>query len=98
MTNNKINFKDIPIIFEHNDFIAINKPYGIASQGGTNISSSIDSIFSKKNGSDFDYKLVHRLDKHTTGILILAKYKNAAHKLGKLFFEHKINKTYISSC
>ena len=94
----KINtyFQDIPIILDHNDFIVINKPYGLASQGGTKVKRSVDKIFTVENGFSFDCNLVHRLDQHTSGALILAKYRNAATKLSKLFQEQLINKSYLA--
>ncbi len=96
MTTAKFSVNNIDIIYDHKDFIVINKPYGLACQGGKKVSQSIDEIFLKKNGADFDYKLVHRLDMHTSGALILAKYKNAAQKLCKLFETQKIHKNYIA--
>ncbi len=85
--NNLNDIYKIPIIFENDDFIAINKPYNIPSQGGTNISVSIDAIFA-------NYKITHRLDKETQGIMLLAKTLEAAQKLTKAFEERKIEKYY----
>jgi 23S rRNA pseudouridine955/2504/2580 synthase len=96
MSKTEYSIKNIELIMDHKDFIVINKPYGLACQGGNKVSQSIDEIFLKKNGADFDYKLVHRLDMHTSGALILAKYKNAAQKLCKLFEDHKIIKNYLA--
>jgi|SaaInlStandDraft_6_1057023.scaffolds.fasta_scaffold20348_4 23S rRNA pseudouridine955/2504/2580 synthase len=96
MSKTKNYFQDIPIIFDHNDFIVINKPYGLASQGGTKVRISVDEIFTTHNGFSFDCKLVHRLDQHTSGALILAKYRNAATKLSKLFESRLVNKNYLA--
>ena len=96
MPTTKFSVNNIDVIYNHKDFIIINKPYGLACQGGKKVSQSIDEIFLKKNGADFDYKLVHRLDMHTSGALILAKYKNAAQKLCKLFETQNIHKNYIA--
>lgn len=77
----------IPIIYEDENLIAINKPKGIASQGGMNIKISIDKIFPK-------YKLVHRLDKDTDGVMLLAKTLYAAQRLTEAFKDRKIYKYY----
>lgn len=77
----------IPIIFENTDFIVINKPKKIASQGGTKVNHSIDRIF-------VNYKLVHRLDQDTDGLMILAKTLHAAQRLTEAFKMHKIQKFY----
>ncbi len=58
------------IIFENNNFIVLNKWSQIATQGGSKINTSIDHIIKIINS---DYRLVHRLDKETSGLLIIAK-------------------------
>ncbi len=84
------------IIFEDENIIAINKPAGIAVQGGSNISNSIDSIFSFLY--DERPKLVHRIDKETSGVLILAKNSNIASKLGAVIKSKNFDKTYLAIC
>ena len=69
-------------MFENNNFIIFNKWSSISSQGGSKITISIDDII--KNISD-NYKLVHRLDKETSGLLIIAKNLNSAKIFGNLF-------------
>ena len=83
------------IIYEDENFIVIDKWYGIATQGGTNISLSIDSII--KNISD-NYNLVHRLDKETSGLMIIAKNLKYTKIFGKLFKLQKVKKTYLALC
>lgn len=83
------------LIFEHNEFIVINKPEKIASQGGTGVNISIaDALvfLNQEQGSGF--RIVHRLDKHTSGVMVIAKNYDAAVKLSQAFREHKIHKTY----
>ena len=58
------------IIFENNDYIVINKPSGLATQGGTGIKVSVDDMIGAISER---YKLVHRLDKDTSGVLVIAK-------------------------
>lgn len=85
------------VIFKDQDIIVINKPSGIAVQGGTNTLKHIDGLL---EGLKFDYeekpKLVHRIDKDTSGILVLARNRKAADTLTKGFREHTIIKTYLA--
>ena len=83
------------IIYENNDFIVLNKWSQIATQGGSNIKTSIDDII--KNISS-QYRLVHRLDKETSGLLLIAKNLNYAKKLSSLFKQKEITKFYIALC
>ena len=83
------------IIFENNDFIVLNKWSQIATQGGSKIKISIDHIIKNIN---LQYRLVHRLDKETSGLLLIAKNLNYAKKLSSLFKQKKITKLYIALC
>ena len=83
------------ILFENNDFLILNKWAHIATQGGSKINISIDDLI--KNISE-NYKLVHRLDKETSGLLIISKNINYARIFGDLFKLKKIEKIYIAIC
>ncbi len=83
------------IIFENNDFIVLNKWSQIATQGGSKIITSIDHIIKNINAQ---YRLVHRLDKETSGLLLIAKNINYAKKLSFLFKQKEISKFYIAIC
>ena len=83
------------IIFENNDFIVLNKWSQIATQGGSKIKTSIDHIIKNINSN---YRLVHRLDKETSGLLLIAKNLNYAKKLSSLFKQKEITKYYIALC
>ena len=88
------NFKK-SILYENDNFLIIDKWSGIASQGGSNIVISIDTII--KNISD-SFKLVHRLDKETSGLMIIAKNLKYTRLFGKLFKSQKLKKTYLAIC
>ena len=84
------------IVYEDEYYIIFNKPFGLAVQGGSKLGTvHLDGIlpfFSKK-----DYpipKLVHRLDKDTSGILVVAKTPKSASAFSKLMIERKIKKSY----
>ena len=83
------------ILYQNDDFIILNKWTGIATQGGSKINISIDDII--KNISN-DYNLVHRLDRETSGLLIIAKDLQTTKYFGKLFKEQMISKIYIATC
>ncbi len=83
------------IKFENNDFIVLDKWSQIATQGGSKINISIDHIIKNINSQ---YRLVHRLDKETSGLLLIAKNLNYAKKLSYLFKQKKITKHYIALC
>ena len=83
------------IIFQDQNFMILNKWSSIATQGGSKITISIDDIIKSISP---DYRLVHRLDKDTSGLLIVAKNLNSAKIFGKLFKSSLIQKTYIALC
>lgn len=88
------------IIYEDDNILAINKPYDLSVQGGTNIDVSIADIISTINKNERkSLKLVHRIDKTTTGILLIAKNLESANELTKLFKnKNKITKYYLALC
>ena len=85
------------VIYKDNNIIVLNKPSGLAVQGGTNTTHHIDGLL---EALAFDKpekpKLVHRIDKDTSGILVLARNRQWAEKLTKAFREHSLQKTYLA--
>ena len=73
----------------------INKWTGISVQGASKKEISIDDII---NNISNNFSLVHRLDKETSGLLIIAKNYKSAKVFGKLFRDHKIEKIYFAIC
>lgn len=84
------------LVYQDEWLIAINKPVGLATQGGSKISLSIDDALQYLNSQGADLKLIHRLDKDTSGILLIAKNYASSIKLVKAFKEKNIQKTYIA--
>jgi len=88
---------DDMVLAEGRGWIAINKPSGLAVQGGTSISTHIDGMLQAlaphTNGR---LRLVHRIDKDTSGVLLLAKTLESARALTEAFHRHKIEKTYLA--
>ena len=84
------------IIFEDNFLLVINKPYGTPVQGGNNVNFNIDLILPTLCENNSSIRLVHRIDKNTSGILLLAKSKEVAQNITMLFKENKIKKKYLT--
>lgn len=84
------------IIFEDEHVLVLNKPFGLAVQGGTGTKKHIDGMLegmADRFGGERP-RLVHRIDRDTTGILLVAKTRSAAAKLGRTFQTRSAAKTY----
>ena len=88
------------LIIENNDnFVVLNKQSGISVQGGTKSKKNIIDIFAKSNlFRDEKPYSVHRLDKDTSGVFIIAKNRETAQLLTSLFRLRKVYKTYLAIC
>jgi 23S rRNA pseudouridine955/2504/2580 synthase len=82
------------VLYEDDEVLALNKPAGLAVQGGTKTSHHIDRLLSAWGEGVDRPKLVHRLDRDTSGVLILGKTPGAAAKLSGTFARRKAKKTY----
>jgi 23S rRNA pseudouridine955/2504/2580 synthase len=83
------------ILFEDKDVLVINKPAGLAVQGGTGISRHLDGFLTSIYAEEgLRPKLVHRLDKETSGVFVLAKTDFAAAALSRSFRERTTRKYY----
>ena len=80
-------------IYQDDELLILNKPPGIAVQGGTKIKKSIDTLL-KSSFKSLKTRLVHRLDKDTSGILIIALNRQIADHMSYLFREKEITKNY----
>ena len=84
------------IIYEDETVLVLNKPFGLAVQGGTGTKKHIDGMLegmSDRFGGERP-RLVHRLDRDTTGVLLVAKTREAASRLGRTFQTRSAAKTY----
>lgn len=83
------------VIYEDDAVIAINKPAGLPTQGGTGQSRHVDGLLDAlKGSSEHRPKLVHRLDKDTSGALLLGRSPKAAAVLAKAFQGRETDKRY----
>ena len=87
------------IIDNNDDFIVLNKRSGISVQGGTKSKKNLIDIFAKSEiFSGTKPYSVHRLDKETSGVFIIAKNRETAQLLTSLFRLRKVHKTYLAIC
>jgi len=85
------------VIFEDDFVLALNKPAGLSSQGGRIATHTLDDLleaFARSNGKR--PRLIHRLDRDTSGVILAAKTQPAAAFLGKAMMARRIKKTYLA--
>ncbi|MCX7349878.1 MAG: RluA family pseudouridine synthase [Alphaproteobacteria bacterium] len=86
---------DSMVRFEDRDIFVLNKPSGFAVQGGTKTHQHLDGLLMGL-GAEIGERplLVHRLDRDTSGVIVIAKRRSIAAALGKLFATRAVKKTY----
>ncbi|UTW56981.1 RluA family pseudouridine synthase [Kordiimonas sp. SCSIO 12603] len=85
------------VIYQDDDVLAINKPAGLPTQGGTGQVKHLDAMLDfLKFGSKHRPRLVHRLDKDTSGVLLLGRSANAAGALAAAFQTKETDKRYFA--
>ena len=98
-SNDVIKSNEKLIIDNNENFIVLNKSSGVSVQGGTKSKKNLVDIFSKSkifnNTKPFS---VHRLDKDTSGVFMMAKNRETAQLLTSLFRLRKVHKTYLAIC
>ncbi|PIE12865.1 MAG: RNA pseudouridine synthase [Rhodobacterales bacterium] len=83
------------VIHRDDDVIVLNKPAGLATQGGSKQTRHVDGLAEAlKFGLEEKPRLVHRLDKDTSGVLVLARSRKAASALTAAFRHHETRKIY----
>lgn len=81
-------------IYEDKDILVLNKPFGLAVQGGAKTQDHIDGLLADAAGDQDRGRLVHRLDKDTGGLLVTAKTRKAAQWLTEAFRTRAVEKEY----
>ncbi len=97
LTPEDIAFVKSLVIYEDANVLAVDKPAGLSSQGGRIDANTLDDLlgaFAKSNGKR--PRLIHRLDRDTSGVILTAKTKPDAAFLGKAMMARKIRKTYLA--
>ena len=97
LSDKDVQFIQSLVIYDDGDVVVLNKPGDIATQGGTNTKYHIDGLLDGlKNKEGIAPRLVHRLDKETSGILILARSASSVRKLGEMFKTKAVEKRYMA--
>jgi 23S rRNA pseudouridine1911/1915/1917 synthase len=109
-TSSEIIAQDIPldIVYEDEHLFVLNKPVGmVAHPGSGNPDRTLlnaAAFYLKQQQPDFDenalprYGLVHRIDKNTSGLMVMAKTQKAMSHLAKQFFDHTVHRRYVALC
>lgn len=86
------------VLYRDDDIIVLNKPAGLAVQGGTKQRTHLVALLpALRFGRPDDPRLIHRLDKDTSGLLVLGRTGAAASKLGALFRTRAVDKIYVAA-
>ena len=88
--------RDFPVLFEDEHLIAIDKPAGVAVHGGSGVSFGVIEQLRQARPAARMLELVHRLDRETSGILLVAKRRSALTKLQDQFRDRETGKTYLA--
>jgi 23S rRNA pseudouridine955/2504/2580 synthase len=88
--------REFPILFEDEHLIAINKPAGVAVHGGSGVSFGVIEQLRRARPQARFLELVHRLDKETSGALLVAKKRSALTTLQDCFRNRTAHKTYVA--
>lgn len=82
------------VLYEDEDVLVLNKPAGLAVQGGTKTTKHVDRLLSAWGEGLERPRLVHRLDRDTSGVLVMGKSPAAASRLSGAFAKRRAKKTY----
>ncbi|MDP2742262.1 MAG: RluA family pseudouridine synthase [Hydrogenophaga sp.] len=88
--------RDFPVIYEDEAFLAVDKPAGVAVHGGSGVSFGVIEQMRQARPQARFLELVHRLDRETSGLLLIAKKKSALKVLQEQFRERETGKTYLA--
>ena len=88
--------REFPILFEDEHLIALDKPAGVAVHGGSGVSFGVIEQLRQARPTARFLELVHRLDRETSGILLVAKKRSALTHLQDQFRERETGKTYLA--
>jgi 23S rRNA pseudouridine955/2504/2580 synthase len=94
LTERDVAYAKSLVLYEDHLVIAINKPHGLAVQGGTKTTKHVDRLLSAWGEGMDRPRLVHRLDRDTSGVLLLGKGPEAAKRLAGAFARRQAKKTY----
>lgn len=82
------------VLFENSDFMAINKPSGLAVHGGSGLKFGLIEALRQLYPEQRNIELVHRLDRDTSGVILVAKKRSALRELHRMLREGEVDKRY----
>ena len=88
--------REFAVLLEDDELLAINKPAGVAVHGGSGVSFGVIEQLRQARPAARCLELVHRLDRETSGILLVAKKRSALRRLQDQFRERETGKTYLA--
>ncbi len=88
--------REFVVVFEDEGLLVVNKPSGVAVHGGSGVSFGVIEQLRRQRPEARFLELAHRLDRETSGLLILAKKRAALTRLHDMFREGSINKRYLA--
>ncbi len=88
--------REFPVLFEDEHLLVIDKPVGVAVHGGSGVSFGVIEQLRRARPAQTFLELVHRLDKETSGVLVIAKKRSALTHLQDQFREHSTAKSYVA--
>lgn len=91
---------ELDIIYEDEDILAVNKPSGTPTHPSLNhyTDTLANGVCYKYRNENFTFRAVNRLDRETSGVVLIAKNRNSAHKLSKQIKEGSMEKIYFALC
>ena len=84
------------VIYEDHDLLILDKPAGLAVHGGSGLSFGVIELLRAANPRSKCLELAHRLDRDTSGCLLIAKRRSSLRKLHQMFRDGKVDKTYLA--
>ncbi len=88
--------REFPVLFEDDSLLAIDKPAGVAVHGGSGVSFGVIEQLRQARPSARMLELVHRLDRETSGVLLVAKKRSALKQVQDQFRDRETGKTYLA--
>jgi 23S rRNA pseudouridine955/2504/2580 synthase len=88
--------REFPVLMEDEALMAIDKPAGVAVHGGSGVSFGVIEQLRRARPASINLELVHRLDRETSGVLLVAKKRSALKNLQDQFRDRETGKTYLA--